>query len=264
MTIRTLHTINLGVKRAHKQGDWLGFDAVQVVPNDFTVSQADVYYNVDPKNLKNNIISRVEGLMGIEGYKINEFIDEGALQDQITFITNYANSEKAKYENTKNSKLKYRSPNANSANDQYILYRALTLIKDAMVKEQKLRDAVNIKITDAQRTDDLASWEALKNSWRTIAEKKTIEDAIKRVKDQIKASQDAQKAEAEKQAKLDELNKKLASAKDPAERQVIASQISSLMGSVSTQTGLPKGALYIGIGIAVVVGIWITIRAIRK
>ena len=162
------------------------------------------------------------------------------------------------------SKEKYRVVNANAAGDQFTMYNALNLIVDAMQKELKLRDAVNTQIQDAQRRDDLPSYEAIKNSWRTVAQKKTIEDAIKRVKDQIKASEEAAKVEAAKQAKLDALNKKKASTTDINEKKQIDAQIAELMGTVSEQTGMPKGYLYMGIGIAVVVGIWITIRAIRK
>ena len=97
-----------------------------------------------------------------------------------------------------------------------------------------------------------------------MEQKKTIQDNIKRVEKVVKESEEAARVEAEKQAKLDALNKQFASAKTPEEAAAIQSQISALMGTVSTQTGLPKGALYIGIGVAVVVGIWITIRAIRK
>jgi hypothetical protein len=141
---------------------------------------------------------------------------------------------------------------------------ALYIIANAIQKELKDRQNVDNLIASAQQTDTLESWNGLKNSWRSLYQKKLIEDSIARVNKAIKDAQELAKAEAEKQAKLDELNKKLANSTDPAERQAIASQISSLMGSVSTQTGLPKGALYIGIGVAVVVGIWITLRAIRK
>jgi len=253
-------SLNIGLKRAHKQEDWIGFDAVQVVPTPLVLTEKCY---VDAYDVE-RIPKKAKELSAIKGFVIDEFIDDDTLSDQIKNVTNYANSEKTKYDNTSKSKYKYRLVNANAAGDQFTMYNALNLILNAMLKEQKLRDAVNIQIQDAQRNDSLASWEALKNSWRTIAQKKTIEDAIKRVKDQIKASEQAAKIEAEKQAKLDALNKKKASTTDINERKAIDNQISELMGTVSEQTGMPKGSLYFGIGIAVVVGIWITIRAIRK
>jgi vesicle coat complex subunit len=143
-------------------------------------------------------------------------------------------------------------------------YAALDLIVTAMKKERQLRDAVDAQIASAQTLDTLDEWNKIKNAWRSTDQKKKIADNIRRVEAAIKSSEEAAKLEATKQAKLDELNKKLATSTDPAEKQAIASQISALMGNVATQTGLPKGSLYIGIGVAVVVGIWITLRAIRK
>jgi hypothetical protein len=240
--------LNIGVKRAHKQGDWVGFDAVQVYP----------------KDTEKGFSERIDKLLSTEGAKINASIDNDTMDDQITKLSVYRDSEKAKAEATKRGKNSNQPSQIRAYDEQWIQYLALDLIVKAMQKERKLRDAVDAQIASAQSIDTLEEWNSIKNIWRSTEQKKTILDNIRRVEAAIKASEEAAKVEAAKQEKLNELNKKLATSTDPAEKQAIASQISALMGNVSTQTGLPKGALYIGIGVAVVVGIWITLRAIRK
>ena len=241
-------SLNLGLKRAHKQGDWLGFDAVEVYP----------------KNTDKGLIERIDKLLLLEGAKINESIDNDTMNDQINKLTIWRDSEKAKFEATSRGKDAGRQSQKDSYYEQVAQYNALNFIVNAMKKELKLRDLVDSQIASAQTIDTLDEWNKIKNAWRSTEQKKNITDNIRRVEAAIKSSQEAAKLEAAKQAKLDELNKKLATSTDPAEKQAIASQISALMGNVATQTGLPKGALYIGIGVAVVVGIWITFRAIRK
>lgn len=239
--------LNIGVKRAHKQGDWVGFDAVQVYP----------------KTTNKEISEKIDKLLSLEGAKINESIDNDTMDDQINKLTIWRDSEKAKADATNKSKVE-NAVKRDNYNEQMRQYAALDLIVTAMKKERQLRDAVDAQIASAQTIDTLDEWNKIKNAWRSTDQKKKIADNIRRVEAAIKSSEEAAKLEAAKQAKLDELNKKLATSTDPAEKQAIASQISALMGNVATQTGLPKGTLYIGIGIAVVVGIWITLRAIRK
>lgn len=239
--------LNIGVKRAHKQGDWVGFDAVQVYP----------------KTTNKEISEKIDKLLSLEGAKINESIDNDTMDDQINKLTIWRDSEKSKADATDKSKVE-NAVKRDNYNEQMRQYAALDLIVTAMKKERQLRDAVDAQIASAQTIDTLDEWNKIKNAWRSTDQKKKIADNIRRVEAAIKSSEEAAKLEAAKQAKLDELNKKMATSTDPAEKQAIASQISALMGNVATQTGLPKGTLYIGIGIAVVVGIWITLRAIRK
>jgi hypothetical protein len=187
------------------------------------------------------------------------------LSDQIRDTTNKRSDSQKKIEETR--KLWERSKSGTQLShlhDHEIREAALGYIVQAMLKEQKLRDEVNFKIDVAKREDTLEAWNKIKNDWRSIEQKTTINDNIKRVEKVLKESEEAAKVEAAKQAKLNELNNKMATTTDPNEKKAIATQIGALMGSVSTETGMPKGALYIGIGVAVVVGIWITIRAIRK
>jgi hypothetical protein len=240
--------LNIGVKRAHKQGDWLGFDAVEVYP----------------KTTDKPLSEKIDKLLLLEGAKINESIDNNTMDDQINKLTIWRDSEKAKFEATKSGKNAGRQSQIDAYNDQVLQYNALNMIVNAMKKERKLRDAVDAQIASAQTIDTLDEWNKIKNIWRSTEQKKTILDNIRRVEAAIKASEEAAKVEAAKQAKLNELNNKMATTTDPNEKKAIASQIAALMGNVSTQTGLPKGVLYIGIGVAVVVGIWITLRAIRK
>jgi hypothetical protein len=240
--------LNIGVKRAHKQGDWLGFDAVEVYP----------------KTTDKALSERIDKLLLLEGAKINESINNDTMDDQINKLTIWRDGEKAKFEATKAGKNAGKPSQVANYNEQVAQYNALNMIVNAMKKERKLRDAVDAQIASAQTIDTLEEWNKIKNIWRSTEQKKTILDNIRRVEAAIKASEEAAKVEAAKQAKLNELNNKLATSTDPNEKKAIAAQIGALMGSVSTETGLPKGALYIGIGVAVVVGIWITLRAIRK
>ena len=240
--------LNIGVKRAHKQGDWLGFDAVEVYP----------------KTTDKALSERIDKLLLLEGAKINESINNDTMDDQINKLTIWRDGEKAKFEATKAGKNAGKPSQVANYNEQVAQYNALNMIVNAMKKERKLRDAVDAQIASAQTIDTLDEWNKIKNIWRSTVQKKTILDNIRRVEAAIKASEEAAKVEAAKQAKLNELNNKLATSTDPNEKKAIAAQIGALMGSVSTETGLPKGALYIGIGVAVVVGIWITLRAIRK
>lgn len=239
--------LNIGVKRAHKQGDWVGFDAVQVYP----------------KTTSKEISEKVDKLLSLEGAKINESIDNDTMDDQINKLTIWRDSEKAKADATNKSKVE-NAVKRDNYNEQMRQYAALDLIVTAMKKERQLRDAVDAQIASAQTIDTLDEWNKIKNAWRSTDQKKNIADNIRRVEAAIKSSEEAAKVEAAKQSKLNELNNKLAGAKTKEEAAAIQSQISALMGNVATQTGLPKGALYIGIGVAVVVGIWITLRAIRK
>jgi hypothetical protein len=271
-------SLNIGVKRAHKQGDWLGFDAVEVIPK----SLKDSVNNGDYGKIAQAKIDKINDLLRTEGSKINESIDDAKLQDQINFITNYRDNERKKLEATTKQKVDWVKTAFNGfgltgkvyanltpreiqiAHEQEIQADALDVVLQAMLKEQKLRDAINTKIDVAKREDTLDSWNKIKDAWRSLEQKKVINENIQRVQAVVKASQEAAKVEAAKQAKLDALNKQLAGATNQKEKEAIASQISDLMGTVSEQTGMPKGYLYIGIGVAVVVGIWITLRAIRK
>jgi hypothetical protein len=268
--------LNIGVKKAYKQGDWLGFTAVEVIPK----TLKDRVNNTDWGKIHQAKIDKINDLLKTEGYKINENIDYAKLSEQIKFIINYRDSERKKYATTYNLNPsavdwtksldfdKFITNVGNNqkqlAHEQLIQAEALNYVLQAMLKEQTLRDEVNSKIEVATREDTLEAWNKIKDAWRSIEQKTTIQDNIKRVEKVIKASEEAAKSEAEKQAKIDKLNQQMANTTNVSEKKALAAQISELMGTVSTQTGMPKGALYIGIGVAVVVGIWITIRAIRK
>lgn len=260
-------SLNIGVKRAHKQGDWLGFDAVEVIPKELkdvaNSTTNKVLFGVPVNQIAKSKIDKIEKLLATEGAKINESIDNDTMDDQIAKLSVWRDSEKAKADNTKKAK-PFNATQVANYNEQNSQYEALDLIVNAMKKERKLRDAVDAQIASAKSIDTLEEWNKIKNIWRSTEQKKTILDNIRRVEAAVKSSEEAAKVEAAKQAKLNELNNKMATTTDPNEKKAIAAQISALMGSVSTETGLPKGALYIGIGVAVVVGIWITLRAIRK
>jgi hypothetical protein len=259
-------------KSVKKNSDWLRFDAVEVIPKKLK----DSVNSSDYGKIAQAKIDKINELLRTQGYKINESIDDDTLQEQITFVQNYRDSEARKLENTLKKKIDWvksatilggnpftieyqglSNAQIQHAHEQEIMADSLNFVLEAMKKELSLRNDVNAKIDSAKKQNTAKFWDSLKNSWRTIEQKNIIEE-------NIKISKEAERIANEKQAKLDQLNKQLANAKTPKEKDAIAAQISSLLGSVSTQTGVPKGLIYVGIGMAVIVGVWITIRAIRK
>ena len=239
-------SLNIGLKKAHKKGDWVGFDALKVGSvSDYGGSE----------EIRNKIIE----LMKIDGFKINQSINDDKLTKDLKFVKDYAKSEGDKSSKTNQNK------NRADFHNQMLMFQSLTVIADLMAEELRLRDAVNTQISKAKEDGSLESWLLLKDLGRTNEQIKLIQDNLTKIQNDIKAKDAlAQKTKSEKQAKLDSLNKQMAGAKTQKEKEAIASQISDLMGTVSEQTGMPKSYLYIGIGVAVVVGIWITLRAIRK
>ena len=188
-------SLSIGVKRAHKQGDWVGFDAVQVIPKELQ----DKVNNTDLGKIAKAKIDKINDLLKTEGYKINESIDDDKLQDQINFITNYRDNEIKKLEATTKQKIddfktafnlfgltgkvysKLTPREIQLAHEQEIQADALNVVLQAMLKEQKLRDVINTKIDSAKREDTLEAWNNIKDSWRSIEQKTTINDNIKRV-----------------------------------------------------------------------------------
>jgi len=236
--------------------------------------------------VRKRVMLNVDNLKNSQGYKINESIDDETLANQLEEVLTYAGSEinkakqtrsnlvndygkwssSKKYEDALTTELKAWLENRISNGqwkdmfNQYQTANALLIIANAMKKELELRQKVGDKIISALKEGDLTLIKSLEKEYRTIEQKKEIKDAILT----IEAQERRKEEERLKQKKIDELNSKLASAKSTEERQAIASQISGLTGSVAKQFGIPKGLIYVGVGIAVVVGIWITIRAIRK
>lgn len=260
-------SLNIGVTRAYKQGDWLGFTAVEVITKELR-NNADI----SGWGKAGKIIEEINKLLRTEGYKINESIDDTTLSDQIRNTTNQRDENYKKMTEIytpKKSKylgIKYDLSPSQIERGRFFEVKsaALDYVVQAMLKEQKLRDEVNFKIDVAKKEDTLDSWNKIKDDWRTLEQKKTIKDNIKRVESVVKTSEEATKAEAEKQAKLDKLNQQIANTTDVNEKKAIAAQISEVMGTVSEQTGMPKSYLYIGVGVAVIVGVWIIIKAIKK
>jgi hypothetical protein len=260
-------SLNIGVTRAYKQGDWVGFTAVEVITKELR-NNADI----SGWGKAGKIIEEINKLLRTEGYKINESIDDTSLSDQIRNTTNKRDEDykrMTEFYTPHKSKFTGRTwpvtgDTLRYAREKEVSSAALDYVVQAMLKEQKLRDEVNFKIDVAKKEDTLDSWNKIKDDWRTLEQKKTIKDNIKRVESVAKTSEEATKAEAEKQAKLDKLNQQIANTTDVNEKKAIAAQISEVMGTVSEQTGMPKSYLYIGVGVAVIVGVWIIIKAIKK
>jgi hypothetical protein len=231
--------------------------------------------------MQKRVMLYVDNIKNSQGYKINESIDDETLANQLEEVLAYAGGEinKAKktrsnlgndygkkYEEALTKELKAWLENRISNGqwkdmfNQYQTANALLIIANSMKKELELRQKVGDKIVSALKEGDLTLIKSLEKEYRTVEQKKEIKDAILT----IEAQERRKEEERLKQKKIDELNSKLANAKSTEERQAIASQISGLTGSVAKQFGIPKGLIYVGVGIAIVVGIWITIRAIRK
>jgi len=262
--------LNIGVKRMHKQNDWLGFDAVEVIPK----SLKDSVNNGDYGKIAQAKIDTINNLLKTDGSKIDETIDNDKLKKQINDLSALRDNEKSKLEATKKGKYANNPNQIKFAHEQEIQADSLDFVIQGMLKEQKLRDAVEIKISTAQNDDTLKLWNELKNLGRTIEQKKIINDSIQRVTEEMKKSEtdakaqaqadaEAKKAQEETQRKINELKDKASKTTDPKERELLLKQASELMGGVAEQTGLPKGFLYLGIGVAIVVGIYVVRRAFK-
>lgn len=248
---------------------FLGVDGVYTYSKINLKNLGQIDNNTD---FQKKVMDKVKSLKSKEGYRINENIDDDTLTDQTNQVQKEANDFGA-------SALKFYSaiPSINRdltiqkglgqyltngksdmivlnpLFESYLMANALHVTAQSMRKEIQLRQEIGEKIDNAIQSGDLETMKSYQKEWRTNDQKQKLNNAIAT----------AQVA-YDKQKKIDELNNKLASAKTDEERKAIANQISDLTGSVAKQFGIPKGLIYFGVGIAVVVGIWVTIRAIRS
>lgn len=94
-----------------------------------------------------------------------------------------------------------------------------------------------------------------------------FKDLKTNIDDTIKAIEEAKKAEEAKQKAIEEANRKLSGATTPEEKKAAQAELDALLragsegaGAIARGTGLPKGAIYIGIGLVVAVGAYFMFR----
>lgn len=94
-----------------------------------------------------------------------------------------------------------------------------------------------------------------------------FKDLKTNIDDTIKAIEEAKKAEEAKQKAIEEANRKLSGATTPEEKKAAQAELDALLragsqgaGAIARGTGLPKGAVYIGIGLVVAVGAYFMFR----
>jgi len=303
---------NIKIRVKHNQNDWLGVDGTYAYAKNTAIANNSLNLVQENTLFQNKVMQYVDYLKN-NGYKIDERKTLNDLKDDLRTAGVRRLEEQSKAEKTKNNLLE-DYPETESGKWKYALKGgtggqlfsqaigkelsswnqtsfasgqwkdmfnqiqaslAWGVLENSLNKEIADRTKIDNRIADAQRRNNMSSYNAVKNDWRSLEQKKIIEDSIKALDEQTKkdiATKQAEaqakaqqtKAQQEKQKQLDELNAKIANTADPKEKQKLIDQASSLVGGVATSTGIPKGAMYIGIGIAVMVGVWITIKAIRK
>lgn len=94
-----------------------------------------------------------------------------------------------------------------------------------------------------------------------------LKDLKTNIDDTIKAIEEAKKAEEAKQKAIEEANRKLSGATTPEEKKAAQAELDALLragsegaGAIARGTGLPKGAIYIGIGLIVAIGAYFMFR----
>jgi hypothetical protein len=123
-----------------------------------------------------------------------------------------------------------------------------------LVRRAETQKAIN----EAISKQDLDTLKKLKPL--TTEQENQVSEAIK----SITAEQERQKALAEAQKKIDEAKTEEEKKKAQKDYDNLVNQGSKAVGTLSSATGIPKGALYIGIGIAVVITGVLIYRGIRK
>lgn len=140
--------------------------------------------------------------------------------------------------------------------DQVILESLNGYLVTVQNLNKEIETALSIKDGDALRK--------LQSQARTKAQKDAIAKGIKDADDAKKLDEENQRKLAEAKRKIDIAETKEEREKAQKEYDDLVSQISGGVGTVSNLTGLPKGAIYLGIGLAVAVIGFLVIRGVRK
>lgn len=141
--------------------------------------------------------------------------------------------------------------------NQWVIYQT---IGDAYFNEIQRRIAIQKEVERELLKGDLKKLKALRSSTK-------FEDLVDKIDEAIKSIEEAQKAEEEKRKAIDEANKKLSGATTPEQKASAQAELDALLragsdgaGAIAKGTGLPKGAIYIGIGLVVAIGAYMFFR----
>jgi hypothetical protein len=141
--------------------------------------------------------------------------------------------------------------------NEWVIYQT---IGDAYYNEIQRRDGIQKEVDRELLKGDLKKLKALRSTIK-------FEDLIDKIDEEIKTIEQAQKAAEEKQKAIDEANKKLSGATTPEQKASAQAELDALLragsdgaGAIAKGTGLPKGAIYIGIGLVVAIGAYFMFR----
>jgi hypothetical protein len=141
--------------------------------------------------------------------------------------------------------------------NEWVIYQT---IGDAYYNEIQRRDGIQKEVDRELLKGDLKKLKALRSTIK-------FEDLIDKIDEEIKTIEQAQKAAEEKQKAIDEANKKLSGATTPEQKAAAQAELDALLragsdgaGAIAKGMGLPKGAIYIGIGLVVAIGAYFMFR----
>jgi hypothetical protein len=231
------------------------------------------------ENVNKNVNDRIANM---DGYKINSSISTINLEDQRDSIQSKANelgaqwreqllSLNRKYLRKFPEKLKehleqWKKGTLGSAEfkklidtvfDTQINHVVAQLMNEELVAREKFQKKLDASLPAATNLNTLESY---KKEARSPEQINQIQVRI----DEIKAEEDRKKAIADAEKKLAEAKTEEEKLKAKQDLDNLVNQGSAAVGTVSKATGIPKGALYIGIGIAVVITGVLIYRGIRK
>jgi flagellar hook-basal body complex protein FliE len=131
---------------------------------------------------------------------------------------------------------------------------------DAYTNEIERRLTNDALVKRAINKGDVKELKALRSNVVVTELKDQIDEAIKSI-------EQGQKDAEEKQKAIDEANKKLSGATTPEQKASAQAELDALLragsdgaGAIAKGTGLPKGAIYIGIGLVVAIGAYFMFR----
>jgi len=135
--------------------------------------------------------------------------------------------------------------------NEWVIYQT---IGDAYYSEIQRRMAIQSEVDRELLKSDLKKLKALRSTIK-------FEDLLDKIDEEIKTIEQAQKDAQEKEKAIDEANKKLSGATTPEQKAAAQAELDALLragsdgaGAIAKGTGLPKGAIYIGIGLVVAIG----------
>jgi flagellar hook-basal body complex protein FliE len=133
-------------------------------------------------------------------------------------------------------------------------------VADAYTNEIERRLTNDALVKRAINKGDVKELKSLRSNVVVTELKDQIDEAIKSI-------EQGQKDAEEKQKAIDEANKKLSGATTPEQKASAQAELDALLragsdgaGAIAKGTGLPKGAIYIGIGLVVAIGAYFMFR----